>query len=1136
MELKLILAECISQGVSLSLQEEQLGLHFEHSPTAELIALLKENKPVLIEHLKSLQSRGEIFEIKQRDTASCEVPMALAQQRIWSIAKLEDSHNQYNMAQVFRVTGLFDVSRAQRVLTNLIERHQILRTTYDEKGDQPVQIINDEFVFDIAQFDLSHENTEVQESKIKQQLSEFSQASFDLSKDLMVRAAYIRQSETNGVFALVIHHIASDGWSVGLMVKEFLQAYRDGIESLDPVSIQFSDYAQSQRDWIASGNLSKQLAYWQKQLADVPVVHQLPLNFVRPKYQKYHGQQHQQFLNESLTKKLKALAVRYKVTPFMLMHSLFALTVSRFSNEPIVSIGTPVANRQAKGSQDMLGFFANTLVLKTDISGNPSFADFLQQVRNVNLAMQENQDVPFDLLVETLNPSRSASHTPLCQLFISQDSTEKHVTRLDGVRFEPFEIDHQSTKFDIELKLSEKEDELDLTLEYSTSVFTQAAIMRISDAIVTLAEHVCDAPQTPVLSLQIVPSQSRELIESHSHGDTEHFADSHLLIHELFIKQVLDTPDATAVEDEKGAMSYLSLFNAADTLSKQIGELAKDQLVGVLLPKGREQLIACLAVMMSGGAYLPLDLEWPTDRIETVLQQGQANTLIVDRHTGEPFSHYQLHYVDGQSEPSFERQQALLSCAKFVSRQSNQDLAYVIFTSGSTGVPKGVAIEHRSAVNTLLDINNRYQVGAKDAVLCVSLLSFDLSVYDFFGLLAVGGRIVIPAQQDLKAPHKWRQLIEQHNISIWDTVPACAELLVNQCEIEKISEQSSPRLFMLSGDWINPALPRRLLEVFKQAELHSLGGATEGSIWSISYPIDSATNQQASIPYGRPLSNQKILILNEAAELVPTGVYGEIHIGGVGVAREYFNAPEITQKSFFEHPKYGRLYRTGDSGKYRDDGVVIFAGRMDHQVKLRGYRVELGEVESVLMKHNDITKVVVKTCANHQNLSLVAYVTCRAELAVSPSQEELKQEVAKALPNYMVPNHIILLDEFPLSSNGKVDIARLPDPEVNQVQHDEALSETESKVANMWAQLLEVDNSQIGKDSNFFELGGQSMLVIQLLSLIRHEFAVEIEPFQLFEVQSLAELATLVEQHVIESSVTQNRHAQVQKDEMEVVL
>lgn len=1171
-------------------------------------------------------NESDIPVLQREPTASSTMPLqgfALSsqQEQLWFINKMQGGSAEYNINVALDIRGHFDATVAESVISDIIERHEILRTVYveDEKG--PVQIIKPTPNFALNTLDVaSSANTDAQ---IQTLLSEEAAKVFDLENDLVLRATLVRVNEAKSegsendsadepntdnenssstnlsnkntsnensrdkntpqsVFMFTVHHIACDGWSISLLIKEFVTLYRAKLnaselgtfdlsdktshsttleqgaaisvnthanitEALAPLSIQYADYAAWSLDLMQGGELQTQRDYWLETLKDLPQVHSLPLDKPRPQQQSFQGGKVAFNVEKPLLKGLKALAKQQHTTLFMMVHSAFSLLLSRYSNEPDIAIGVPVANRRNTALQPLVGFFMNTVVVRTRCDSTLRFTDYLAQVKQTSLEALKHQDVPFQRVLKDVDPVRTQSHSPLFQIMLSMDNNERVDVDLGDLHIKPYSAENLTSKFDMILHVDEIGDDVHFAWEYSADIFHEETAQKMAGHFVELLRSIVATPEANIFALSMVSEEEKQhfiydlnlkkpVKASEKPVKVGHADD--IMMHELFIQQVQKTPNNVAVIDSEGELTYAEVFAAAHALTQVLAStlsstlsspesasqpsgLAIDELVPVRMPKGRYQVISTLAIMMAGAAYLPMEAHWPAARCEKICRKAQCRVMLVSRDS-EALAMTSNAQADNAAMQQAQNEGALnvinvaeqlslntLSQAEidevvaiasaFASIQSPTDLAYVIFTSGSTGEPKGVEIEHHAAVNTLIEMNRYYAVTQTDKVLGVSALSFDLSVYDIFGLLAVGGAIVFPDDEYATDPAHWLALIEQHHVTLWDTVPASASLLVDQIEATRTQETATStapiRHVLMSGDWIAPSLPARLWKAFPGCKAHSLGGATEGSIWSIHYPIESDTTGWKSVPYGKPMYGQTFYILNEAGEFVPQGAIGELHIGGRGVARGYYGDKAQTDARFIWHEGLNeRLYKTGDMGRYFDDGNIEFIGRIDHQVKLRGFRIELGEIESRLNKLYWIDEAIVLIRGEHEHKQLVAYVVVAKDCQMRDASDlelatALKAHLNESLPDYMVPAAFIPLASLPLTANGKVDKKSLPEPDFAAMfgEYVAPSTPTQTTLVDNVAQLLSLDASQISIKANFFELGGHSLLMVKLISKLQQQ-------------------------------------------------
>ncbi|MBE0377183.1 non-ribosomal peptide synthetase [Pseudoalteromonas prydzensis] len=1048
---------------------------------------------------------------------SAQVPLSFAQQRMWLIDQMEEGSSHYNIPAAFHLQGDLNIDAVYSALQRIIERHEALRTVVVVGDNGPYQEVRSVNHVPIELKDLSKLKEDELASCLSTLIGLEAQAPFDLKNDLMLRVSLIKLSAKHHVMMFNMHHIASDGWSISVLVKEFTTLYsayvKGEVAQLAELKASYRDYAYAQQLPEAKQKQDIESKYWLEQLSGIPQIHSLPLDKIRPARQTYQGALIERRVNRETLSRLNEFSKQYDVTLFMTLQAVLAVLLARWSNEQDIVIGTPVAGRTEQALEPMIGFFLNTLVMRNDLSENPKFSDFLQATKDMVLSAFDHQDYPFELLVEQLKPERSASHLPIFQIMFVLQNHHQETLKLPGVELTPAERGEIVAKFDLLLAAMEEDGELLLSWDYNSDLFVESSIARLSDGFVCLLDNILSEPDTHVQGMNLLPATERQKMLVNWNDTLELFPQDKLM-HQLFIEQVSKTPTAIAVVDSEGELSYLELYQAARAINEKIAAhgFTVESLIAVRLPKGRQQLIATLAIMMSGSAYLPLDSNWPAERCNQIMQHAQAVMVLTDGQTQDELleSVPQLNVTQALKDNIY----VLADAKNFVYRQQPDNLAYVIFTSGSTGKPKGVAIEHRSVVNTLFDINKRFNVSSKDKVLTVSALSFDLSVYDLFGLLAVGGSVVFPDEAREKDPRHWLTMVEQHGVTIWNTVPVSAELLVSEYEYAE-QAQSSIRLVMMSGDWIPPGLPQRLWNRFSDCEVYSLGGATEGSIWSIMYPIIEDSSHLKSIPYGKPMANQKFFILTSDLEPCPVGVMGELHIGGVGVARCYYHDRERTDASYIQHPELKeRLYKTGDMGRFMEDGNIEFAGRIDHQVKIRGFRIELGEIEAVLSDHQDINDAIVMVRQDHRQVQqLVAYLVVNNKSGISNTDSQrIRSYLLSKLPSYMVPSKFILLDNLPLSANGKVDRNRLPEPswDSGSRQISPPKTKTEKLMAEVWGAILEQES--IGVETNFFELGGSSVHLIQVVAKINALMGTDFSVVSLFEHSTVREMARFIDE------------------------
>ena len=1059
------------------------------------------------------------------------LPLSYAQHRLWMLDQIDGGGIHYTMPAIFKLSGQVDSDALEYAFVTIVQRHEALRTLFlcDDQGEV-YQQLQPASRFRVQSLDISAQSATTIQAQIQQLLAQ----PFILSQDYLLRVHLLRDSAESAVLLINMHHIAADGHSVGLLMHELSLLYRARqaglVAELPELPVQYADYAYWQRQWLSGDVLEQQLQYWEQQLHGLPQVHQLPIDRPRPLQQSYAGASYCHQIPAELTARLATLCHRHDATLFMGIQTLFAILLARFSNEQDISMGTPVSNREQPQLEQLIGFFVNTLVLRNDLTGKPGFSSLLAQSKAMLLAAYEHQHTPFELVVERLKPERTQSYTPLFQIMLVFNPAVPPAVALPGLITEAPHYATTTAKFDLTLHVNEEAGALTLNWEFNTDLFNPESVQTMASAFECLLDGILADPELNVYAINMLPpALMQQVTVDWNHSKWPGQAD--LCMHELFMQQLIAAPDHIATIDAAGhTLTYLQLYSQVVQLAAQLQPLlpvSTEPLIAIRLPKSPLQLVAALAVQYVGAAYLPLETDWPASRCEQILRQADVQLLITTSSlTALSAEGLSVCYPQPAAAEQ-SRAELLAQASGYKPVQPPASLAYVIFTSGSTGKPKGVAIEHGAAVNTLLDINRQYGITAADKVLAVSAFSFDLSVYDYFGMLAAGGTVVFPQPELAKNPQHWLELTERFAVTVWNTVPVSAALLVEQLEEQRRSSAICFKAVMMSGDWIDPQLPARLWQSFPGSRLYSLGGATEGSIWSIHYPIEQDTSALSSVPYGRPMSGQSFFILNDMLQPCPPQVTGELFIGGLGVAREYYRDSELTGRQFLWHPQLKqRLYRTGDLGRYRSDGLIEFRGRRDNQIKIRGFRVELGEIEHTLKSHPFIGQAVVdvQQTASGDKV-LVAYLVLHNEQVIASRLEFIEQcreWLRSVLPHYMVPQAFEILSALPVTANNKVDRKALPAP---QLQHSEPemilpADAFEASLCAIWQQIFA--NPQLGMKANFFDLGGHSLLATRLIAKVRSQLGLQATLGDVFlhpQLQEFANQLRLREQESLTSEL-----------------
>jgi amino acid adenylation domain-containing protein len=1012
---------------------------------------------------------------------------SFAQQRLWFLDKIDGGSSHYNMPGALRLTGDLDITALEKAMKYIVIRHESLRTCFNvDAHGQPIQIIMDGGEFSVVKIKLSA-------SEAVQYIARETAQTFNLSQDMMLRAKLITVSVREHILVVTMHHIASDGWSMNVLIDEFstlYNAFAQGQESpLPPLAIQYADYARWQRDWLQGEVLDKQLAYWTAQLADLPVIHNLPMDKPRPLVQTFAGKSHHYQLSKKHLDDLMAVCQANGATLFMGLHAAFSVLMARYSNETDIVVGSPIANREQVEVAPLIGFFVNTLVLRSDLSNNPTFVELLNQSKDLLLDAYTYQQVPFEQLAEKLQPQRSQSHSPLFQLMLVLQNNEQGTLELPGVTLSPIVGEGSIAKFDLTLNASENEQGLLLDWEYNTDLFEDKTIERMAGHFDVLLASLLREPETPVLAAQLLTAPQIEQQLMHSNDTKTDFVHP-LCIAEVFEAQAIANAQAIAVVFAGQQTSYGELNRRANQLAHYLVDnkgVKPDTMVGICVERSLEMVIGLLAILKAGGAYVPLDANYPKARLDFMRADANLTTVIQDIDEAL-WSHC--------STDNIATQQLGLNASH---------LAYVIYTSGSTGQPKGVMVEQRNVVSLVVN-SDFVTLNAQSVLLQNAPVTFDAATFEIWGALLNGAKLVIQGEP-LLDPNSLGQFIKHHQITTAWMTSGLFDLFA------AVYEQPLPALenLLVGGDVVNQHSVDRMRSVNSQLNLINGYGPTENTTFSTSYLIPAKV-KEGGIAIGKPLANRTAYVLDGHLSVVPVGVTGELYVGGAGVARGYLNQPQLSKALFIDDPfeEGARLYKTGDLVRRRDDGHLVFVARVDHQVKVRGFRIELGEIEQQLAATDLVNDaVVVAKQSSTGDKYLVAYVTCSHHQDNLSSQ--LHYALCQDLPDYMIPSSFVVMDSLPLTNNGKVDRKALPDPDLSLLQNEyvEPTTATEIILSQMWQQMLDLE--QVGITDNFFDLGGHSLLAMKLLSAMESKFAVVFNIKVMFELKDLKNLAAHID-------------------------
>ncbi|MCZ8045763.1 MAG: amino acid adenylation domain-containing protein, partial [Microcystis sp. LE19-41.2A] len=1083
-----------------------------------------------------------------------ELLLSYAQTRLWFLDQLEPNSAFYNIPVALRLQGHLNQSALTQSLEEIIQRHEALRTNFITVNGQPNQVIQTVTNWAVSVIDLQHLSPKEQEIAAKKLVKEQAFKTFDLGKEALVRATLILLNNNEYWLLLCLHHVISDGWSMGVLIEELTALYNavnQGQPSpLKPLPIQYADFAIWQRQWLQGEVLENQLNYWKKQLADAPTFLPLPTDKPRPAVQTFTGA-HQEFqLSLELTQKLTELSQQQGVTMFMTLLAAYGILLYRYTGQSDILIGTPIANRNRREIESLIGFFVNTLVMRTDCSENPSFQELLMRVREMSLGAYAHQDLPFEMLVEALQPERNLSHTPLFQVMFALENTPLSKIELMDLTIDSLPLEGETAKFDLTLSMQNTETGLMGVWVYNTDLFNSETIEKMNGHFLTLLEGIITNPSERVSQLPLLTKvEQQQLLIDWNNTEVDYPANK--CIHQLFEEQVERTPNAVAVTYENESLTYRELNNRANQLAHYLRKLGvkPDTLAGICVERSLEMMVGLLGILKAGGAYVPLDPEYPQERLSFMLEDSQVKVLVTQAKLVKSIPEHQAQLICLDTE--WEKiAQNITSNPESVAKPEN--LIYIIYTSGSTGKPKGVLVNHSNVVRLFAATDAWYNFSSQDVWSLFHSYAFDFSVWEMWGALLYGGRLVVVPYLVTRSPEAFYQLLCQEKVTILNQTPTAFRQLIQAEESLKGSfplsrgDRSSTtdndlslRLVIFGGEAleINSLQPWFQRHGDQCPQLVNMYGITETTVHVTYRPLSMNDLDSTASVIGRPIPDLQVYLLDQHLQLVPVGVPGEMYVGGAGVTKGYLNRPELTKERFISSPfekdevipptplnkggnEPSKLYKTGDLGRYLPDGNIEYLGRIDNQVKIRGFRIELGEIEALLASHPQIweTVVIVRDDATGDK-RLVAYIVPQSEKTITIN--EIRQFLKAQLPGYMIPNAFVILDALPLTANGKIDSRALPPPESSSEASDKYAAPRnpiEDILVTVWSEVLKVE--KVGINDNFFELGGHSLLATKLVAQIRDRLKVELPLRQLLNSATLAELAQGIEQLKQEKSDT----------------
>ena len=1057
-------------------------------------------------------------------------PLSFGQEQLWFLSQIQDNTT-YNLPLALQISGSLNISVLEQVITEIVRRHEILRTNFQQIEGKNLQVIRPEINISLQVINLDQITAKQQLKNVERLINQETDKIFNLSEDDLFQSTLYQLNQNSYILLLNMHHIISDGWSIGILLQELSTlygAYLAGNKSpLPDLQIQYADYAIWQKEKFTSEIREKQLNYWKQQLADIPPLLELPTDKPRPPIQSFRGGIWEFSINSNLSQKIRTLTQQSDATLFMTMLAAFVILLYRCSGQDDILIGSPMAGRNRQEIQSLIGYFVNTVVLRTKLTGNPNFREILNQVRQVATDAHNYQDIPYNQVVEALNPQRNLSYNPVFQILFDLQHSLTDKLQLPGLTLQPFLGEHSISKFDLSLIIEDRGTELIGAWEYSSDLFTQETISRITENFQTLLNGIVNNPETPINQLPIISAFEQQQILEKWNNTQQDYPES-FCIHELFTQQVIKTPDAIAVKFGNQQLTYTQLNQKANQLANYLQNcgVTSEVLVGLYLERSLDILIAILAILKAGGAYLPLDPKYPQTRLTDILNDSQVSIILTQEKLltslssplprGEtPLTPYQGKIILLDTDLTIISQQNIETP---ISAIKPDNLAYVIYTSGSTGKPKGVAVEHRSLVNFVQVAIQEYKITDNDKILQFASINFDAALEEIFSALASGATLVLRTVEMLNSFSIFLQKCRQWQITGLFLPTAYWQQLISELVATDKILPETIRLIDIGGERLLPD-KLKLWQNYLQEKLSSWPslpilintyGPTEATVVTTFCNVSQVEDEREQQSIGRVIPNAKTYILDAKLQPVPIGIPGELHIGGAGLARGYLHNPELTSAKFISHcfgdsPSV-RLYKTGDLVRYLPDGYIEYLGRIDDQVKIRGFRIELGEIETVLTAHSQITAATVVVREDNPNIKqLVAYiVTNEPSLNRSDLQNFLKQK----LPDYMIPTVFVFLDALPKTLNGKIDRKQLPIP--STVNESETFiaprTPTEAVLTNIWQEVLLLE--KIGIEDNFFELGGDSILSIQIIARANQK-GVQITTKQLFQYQTIAQLATV---------------------------
>ena len=1051
-------------------------------------------------------------------------PLSFAQQRLWFLNQFEQNGAVYNLPSAFRFIGPLDLNALEQSVREIVQRHEILRTVFTVVDTKAFQVVIKDVPLRIFFEDLQSLPQDEQKKRIRSLVNKEASMPFNLKEAPLFRIKVLKTANNEHIILLTMHHIISDGWSMGIFEREIAAIYGQIIKgkklSLPPLKIQYADFAKWQMKYLQGEVLEKQINYWKKQLGDIPPPLALPFDKARPQHQSYAGRHISFELSKETSTALRKLSLENETTMFMTMLAALQAFLSRYTGQDDITVGTPIAGRNRAETENLIGFFVNTLVLRTQLSDGLSFKALLQRVKNITLDAYAHQDLPYEKLIDVLQPNRNLSAPPLFQVFFSYQNIPVQQIDLSDIKIEPLKAESDSVKFDLTVSLEEVNDQIRGAMGFNTDLFTAQTIERLIRHFTNFTANLAGNPDQEVSKVPLLDEQEKKRILA-DWNRTEKSYDTASSIHHLIERQAAQTPERIALEVlsadlAKGlaeTYTYAQLNQQANQLARYLIKkyAQREKVVGVCMQRSAEMIISLLAILKAGLAYLPIEPGYPDERIAYMLQDAKVELVLTQQTLQQRFEAYDSETLVWEAlqenitiEPKTDPQLSV----------PPESLAYMIYTSGSTGRPKGVMVQHTNLVNYILYARELFELGINDRVLQFASISFDAAAEEIYPTLSCGATLLLRNDAMISSIPTFLQTVSEHGVSVLDLPTAYWHQLVGEATQQELALPDTLRLIIIGGE---RAIPDRIYNWQKkygtQVRLLNTYGPTETTVVATAWALPQNGKDigfEREVPIGRPVANARAYVLDVHLNPVPVGVPGELHIGGAGVARGYLNQPALSAQKFIPNPFIAgdRLYKTGDLVRFLADGNIAFLGRIDHQVKIRGFRIELGEIESILRRHKDIKDVALLAREDTPgDRRLVAYYTVKKGIAVSTA--ELRAFLKETLPDYMIPSVFMELDVLPISATGKINYRALPEPLMDRSTLEKTYVPPETPVekflTQLWQDVLGID--RIGIEDNFFELGGDSLKAAILINRIQQELDEILYVVVLFDNQNIRQLA-----------------------------